>query len=215
MGRRSDHTRAELEALFVAEGRRQLAETGLARFSAREVAKRVGYSIGTIYNVFGSYDGLMLALNARTLTLWAEHLRARLADPGEDRIRALVYGYFDFAAENPKCWIAIYEHHMADGGPAPEAYQALAADLVDIAAGEVARQIPEADTEIVLALTRSLVAGVHGHCAFALYRTFSMLGESAPADAARARTREAIEAARLKIKQRYADTRREPDGTPA
>ena len=144
MGRRSDHTRIELEELFVAEGRRQLAETGLARFSAREVAKRVGYSIGTLYNVFGSYDGLMLALNARTLALWAEHLRDRLAAAGDDRIRALVCGYFEFARDNPKAWIAIYEHHMADGGPAPDSYQALAADLMSVAAAEVARKLPEA-----------------------------------------------------------------------
>ncbi len=195
MGRRSDHTRIELEDLFVLEGRRQLAETGLARFSAREVAKRVGYSIGTLYNVFGSYDGLMLALNARTLTLWAEHLRARLATSGEDRIKALVHGYFEFATINPKTWIAIYEHHMADGGPAPESYQALAADLMSIAAAEIARELPCAGDGAVLALTRSLVATVHGHCAFALYRTFSMLGEAAPADAALARVRETLEAA--------------------
>ncbi len=45
MGRRSDHTRPELEGLFVEEGLRQLSETGLQRFSAREVAKQVGYSI--------------------------------------------------------------------------------------------------------------------------------------------------------------------------
>ena len=95
MGRRSDHTRGELEALLVSEGRRQLAQTGLARFSAREVAREVGYSIGTLYNVFGSYDGLMLAINARTLTLWAQDLRARLANAGEDRIATLVDMFFD------------------------------------------------------------------------------------------------------------------------
>ena len=196
MGRRSDHTRSELEALFVTEGRRQLAETGLARFSAREVAKRIGYSIGTLYNVFGSYDGLMLAINARTLALWAEHLRERLAAPGEDRIEALVCGYFDFATDNPKTWIAIYEHHMADGGPAPADYQALAVELVSIVGGEIAGELPHLDAEAVASLTRSLIATVHGHCTFALYRTFSMLGETAPADAALARVRETLAAAR-------------------
>ena len=196
MGRRADHTRAELQALFVTEGRRQLAEVGLAHFSAREVAKRVGYSIGTLYNVFASYDGLMLAINARTLSLWAEHLRDRLAKAGGDRIEALVRGYFEFASDNPRTWIAIYEHHMADGGPAPDAYQALAADLIGIVAGEIARELACEEPAAILPLTRSLVATVHGHCAFALYRTFSMLGEAAPADAALARVREPLTAAR-------------------
>ncbi len=102
MGRRSDHTRGELEALFIAEGWRQLSETGLARFSARDVAKRVGYSIGTVYNVFGSYDGLMVAINAHTLKLWSADLRERLAGAGEDRIACLVQAYFEFAAQTPR-----------------------------------------------------------------------------------------------------------------
>lgn len=53
-------------------------EVGFAHFSAREVAKRIGYSIGTIYNVFGSYDAFILAINGRTLALWRDHLLRRL-----------------------------------------------------------------------------------------------------------------------------------------
>jgi len=195
MGRRSDHTRPELKALFTEAGRRQLAETGLAAFSARDVAKQVGYSIGTLYNVFGSYDGLVLEINARTLTLWAEDLRARLAAARGDRIEALVRGYFAFAAEQPKAWIGVYEHHMADGGPAPDWYQAIVGELMQIAAAEVARALPAASPAKVEALTRSLLATVHGHCVFSIYRTFDMLGETAPADAALARVREALAAA--------------------
>src|ERR1700761_6037275 len=101
MGRRSDHSRSELRQLFVEEGRRHLAEAGLGGFSARDVAKRVGYSIGTVYNVFGSYDGLILAINARTLELWTASLEARLAEAGEDRIACMGSAYFAFAATQP------------------------------------------------------------------------------------------------------------------
>ncbi|HEX3918273.1 MAG TPA: TetR/AcrR family transcriptional regulator [Caulobacteraceae bacterium] len=195
MGRRSDHTRSELEALFVEEGRRQLAEVGLARFSARDVAKRVGYSIGTVSNVFGSYDGLVLAINARTIALWAAHLRDCLAAAGDDRIAALVRGYFDFAVAQPRAWIALYEHHMADDGPAPDWYQAQVAKLMGIVATEIAAALPAASAETVVSLARSLVATVHGHCVFHLYRTFDLLGETAPVEAALARVREAIAAA--------------------
>jgi AcrR family transcriptional regulator len=198
MGRRSDHTRSELEALFVQEGRRQLDEVGLARFSAREVAKRIGYSIGSLYNVFGSYDGLILAINGHTLRLWAAHLRSQLASCGADRVACLVRSYFAFATQHPKAWIAIYEHHMSDGGAAPDWYQALTADLISVVVDEIAAALPETEPAAVLSLARSLVATVHGHCTFALYMTFSMLGETAPVEAALARVREGIEAARHK-----------------
>ena len=59
MGRRSDHSRAELRDLILEAGETLMAESGLSGFSAREVAKRVGYTIGTIHNVFGNVDGLM------------------------------------------------------------------------------------------------------------------------------------------------------------
>ncbi len=195
MGRRSDHTRSELRDLFIEQGRRQLAEVGLAAFSARDVAKRVGYSIGTVYNVFGSYDGLVLAINARTLELWAAHLRAGLAAAHGDRIEALVRGYFTFAAGEPRAWIAVFEHHMADDGPAPDWYQAIVAELMGVVVAEIATALLGVAPEAVLALARSLVAVVHGHCIFSLYKTFDLLGETAPIAAALARVREALQAA--------------------
>jgi AcrR family transcriptional regulator len=196
MGRRSDHTRSELETLFIDEGWRQLAEVGLAHFSARDVAKRVGYSIGTLYNVFGSYDGLMLAINARTLRLWAAHLKAQLAQADEDRIACLVKAYFEFSEGNPRTWISIYEHHMADWGAAPAWYQDAASELMAIVVAEVAMVLPGKAPDAVIALARSLVATVHGHCAFAVYKTFALLGETDPQGAALSRVREAIAAAR-------------------
>ena len=195
MGRRSDHSRGELEALIVEEGWRQMAEVGFARFSAREVAKRIGYSIGTLYNVFGSLDGLVLAINARTLVAWAGHLRLQLAAAGEDRIGALVRGYFDFATDNYNAWAALYDHRLPDGAPAPGWYQDLAADLIAIVAAEIAAAVPERARGAAVPLARSLVATVHGHCVYALNRTFRLLGEAAPLDAALARVREAIAAA--------------------
>jgi hypothetical protein len=42
MGRRSDHSREELSRFIIAEGHEHMAEVGFARFSACEVAKRIG-----------------------------------------------------------------------------------------------------------------------------------------------------------------------------
>ena len=195
MGRRSDHSRAELQRLIVKEGHRLMAELGFARFSAREVAKRIGYSIGTLYNVFGSYDRLILAINTETFRHWADYLRARLDDAGGDRIRALVEGYFGFARENPNLWMAIYDHRLPAGSVLPEEFQPDRGALAEIVVREVAAALPEGARDEAPRLARSLIANVHGHCIFALNGTFELMGVTDPVELALARVRESIAAA--------------------
>ena len=181
--------------MIVAEGHRHLAEVGFARFSAREVAKRIGYSIGTIYNVMGSHDRLLLAVNTRTFQLWAEHLRARLEAAGRDRIRTLVEGYFSFAAEHRNLWMAIYDHRLPAEEAMPPEFESDRTALTEIVAAEIAAVLPEAARSEAPRLARSLIATVHGHCTFALNGTFALMGEDAPFELALARVGEAIAAA--------------------
>jgi AcrR family transcriptional regulator len=195
MGRRSDHTRSELEDLILAEGHRLMAEVGYARFSAREVAKRIGYSIGTIYNVYDSHNRLVMAINSRTFHLWAASVRATLAEGPEDRIAVLVDSYFAFAAANPNLWMAIYDHRVPTGEELPEDYRAQRSELTDIVEQEIRRVLPEERADRARPLARSLVATVHGHCTFALTGTFALLGEKDPKGAALARVRESLAAA--------------------
>jgi AcrR family transcriptional regulator len=194
MGRRSDHTRDELRALLLDEGHKLLAEQGLAKFSGREVAKRAGYSVGTIYNVFGSLDRLILALNSRTFSLWAAFLRLRLEQGGPDRIRSLVEGYFDFALAHPKLWSAIYDHRVAEGEDLDPADQAKRAELTGIVEAEVRAALPDPDMPGAARLARSLIATVHGHCSYVVTGTFVLLEEPDPVGCALARVRECLAA---------------------
>ena len=194
MGRRSDHTREELRALMVKEGHAHLAEAGLARFSGREVAKRAGYSVGTISNVFGSVDGLIAAINSRSFEIWADMLAARLDAAGDVRIAALVSGYFAFAESCPELWSAIYAHRLPAGTPLPEDDRERRAGLTRIVEDEVRRALP-ADTDAdIVRLARSLVAVVHGHCSFVVSGSFALLEEPDPQGAALARVRESLAA---------------------
>jgi AcrR family transcriptional regulator len=144
-----------------------MAEHGFPRFSAREVAKRIGYSVGTLYNVFGTYDRLVLAINTETFRLWTRHLQDRLAEGDQDRIRALVEGYFSFARANRNLWMAIYDHRLPSGMPIPEEF------------------LPD----------RSKLTNMHGHCTFALDGTFELMGVKEPEELALARVRDSLAAA--------------------
>lgn len=172
-----------------------MARQGFARFSAREVAKQIGYSIGTLYNVFGSSDALVLAINTRTFELWTQHLQAALDGAGEDRIETLVEAYFAFAQGSPNLWMAIYDHRLPDGMEVPDADARTRGELTGIVRAEIASALGRDDDEAVEALSRSLIAVVHGHCAFALTGSFALMGEGHPIDAALARVRESLAAA--------------------
>jgi AcrR family transcriptional regulator len=193
MGRRSDHSRDELEELILATGQAVMGEGGFARFSGREVAKRIGYSIGTIHNVCGNHDRLVTAINTRTFGLWAQYLRDRLAHAGEDRIAALVEGYFGFARDNTNLWAAIYEHRPAQAELSESDHQRRG-ELTAIVVEEVARALNRQPDDQTAALARSLIATVHGHCSFALTGAWATMGGEAPERDALSRVREALSA---------------------
>jgi AcrR family transcriptional regulator len=194
MGRRSDHSRDELHTLILRAGETLMAEKGLANFSAREVAKRVGYTIGTIHNVFGNVDGLVTAINTRTFALWADALRTRLAETDGDRIAAMVSAYFAFARANPRRWSAIYEHRVA-AEAIPVAQGEVRGELTSIVVAEVATALGRAPDGEVGTLARSLVATVHGHCTFDADGSWAAMGQRDAEAAALARVRETIAAA--------------------
>ena len=192
MGRRSDHTHAEIRNLFISEGHRHMSEVGFARFSARQVSQRVGYVIGTMYNVFETLDAVIFAINTRTFDQWANQMRDVLDRAGDDRIAAMVRGYFAFARENRNLWNAIYDHHVPVDFRIPEDQAGQRGRLTIIVADEVAKEMTGATRERVEEVTRSLIATVHGHCAFAMNGSFALMGERDPEGAAIARVRQSL-----------------------
>ena len=175
-----------------------MAEHGFARFSARQVAREIGYSVGTIYNIFPSLDHLLIAINTRTFVEWAEFVERRLQTAGDDRIGALVHGYFDFAREQTNLWLAIYDHRLPPGMALPVDDDETRRGLTFIDIRELAAVLPQLDGDEVERLARSLIATVHGHCTYALNGSFELMGEKDPVGLALNRVREAIAAADLR-----------------
>ena len=199
MARRADHTPDQLRALLIEAGSDSLAERGFARFSAREAARRAGYTVGTIYNVFGSLDAFLLAINTRTFSRWTASLETALArcGPDDDRIAILVHAYFDFAEANENSWMAIYDHRR----PAalelnPEEVEERRR-LTSIVDREVARALGRPVSAETMRLTRSLIATVHGHCVLKLGGSLALMSETDPVGQAVSRVRESLLASRL------------------
>lgn len=114
MGRRSDHSRDELEALILDNAVALFAEAGLRAFSMRKLAKRIGYTVGSLYNLFNNQDELILAVNLRTAKAIHRQLSHALtvADESKARITELADAYLSWAKQEPMLWQLAFEHRL-------------------------------------------------------------------------------------------------------
>jgi AcrR family transcriptional regulator len=163
MGRRSEHTPEGLKSLIVEASERIIGAHGLSGLSAREIARSVGYSPGTIYNIFENLDDLILQVEARLL----DDLDARLAmlsqdGPADLRVTRLARAYLSFTAERPRLWNVLFEHHLPPSTPIPAWYQHKLDALMQRVEDVLRPLMPHAGQARLLRAARVLWAGVHG-----------------------------------------------------
>lgn len=123
MARRYDHSKEELMEMAAAAGHKIVVSEGLIKLSARRVAAEIGYTVGTIYHVFGTHDDFILHINARTLDAWyADLARTLAARKKPPTLIDLANYYIDYAATNYHAFMALFEHTLPPETPLPEWY---------------------------------------------------------------------------------------------
>jgi AcrR family transcriptional regulator len=138
----------------------------LAGLSAREIARRIGYSPGTIYNLFANLDDVVLNVEARVL----DGLDQRLADvhqggdsgDGSDPLVRLARAYLSFTQEKPRLWNLLFEHHMPAGAELPAWYRQKLEGLAAQMERALAPHFPPGSEGERQRAARVLWAGVHG-----------------------------------------------------
>ena len=163
MGRRSTHTPQQLRELILDAAQNIIEAHGLAGLSAREIARRIEYSPGTIYNMFENLDDVVLHVEARVLDALDQRLSAVLKN-GEalGGALALAHAYLAFTHEKPRLWNLLFEHHMPKDAQLPSWYQQkleLLMSRVEEALAPMFSPGREADRQRA---ARVLWAGVHG-----------------------------------------------------
>lgn len=163
MGRRSEHTPEALKSLIIEASEGIIAKDGLSGLSAREIVRAVGYSPGTIYNIFHNLDDLVLQIEARLLDDLDSRLSKIQADiRGEARVLRLAHEYLNFTTERPRLWNVLFEHHLPPSTPVPDWYQAKL-DALMLRVERVLRPImPGAEDAAIARSARVLWASVHG-----------------------------------------------------
>jgi AcrR family transcriptional regulator len=170
MARRNDHSREELQRMALDAAQFIIEAQGLAALSARKVAARMGYTVGTLYRVFQHLDDLIIQTNTRTLTELNATLRraaAQCQDP-EHCVQAVTHAYTEFATRHTRRWSALYEHGIDAHIELPDYFTAQIAGMYELLEGLLQSVAPQRSAQDIARAARALWGGVQGICILTL-----------------------------------------------
>ena len=149
-------------ALILEIARGLIASKGLRSLKVRDLAEAADCSIGSVYNEFGDFDGVILTVNRETV----QALTARLvAVPKDDPVRqlhGLAATYVDFATEHANLLRSLFEHRMEEDRPFPDDILITVMDAFRLMHEPLVRLMPDRDPNEVALLSRMMFSAVHG-----------------------------------------------------
>ena len=162
MARRSDHSRPELTRMALDAARRIVDKDGLRGLSTRQVAKAIGYSAGTLYQLFDDLDDLIVHLNAETLDGLLEACGdVDLTAEPEAALEALATRYLRYVSRHRELWNAVIEHHLPKERPLPAWYHARTNKLLGLVDAALSTLI-KSDGKVRMHEARVLWASLYG-----------------------------------------------------
>jgi|TARA_R110002124_G_scaffold30599_4_gene104959 AcrR family transcriptional regulator len=177
MARRKDHTREELKEMSVISARKIIAAQGLSNLNMRRIAGDIGYTVGTLYNVFEDMDDLMMHINAATLDSLYEALEKDVPQTEKNAARALkkiAKTYIRFATENFNLWNVLTNYEQMTEEDRPDWYMEKTAQLfrmVEAHLAPVCKTAAKAERS-----AKILWASVHGICVLGLNGRLDITG---------------------------------------
>jgi len=115
MARRSDHSREELSTLILIAARELAEAEGLRGLTARQIAAKIGYAPGTIYNVYANLDDLIMRLRGATLDELYDRLSSTMIKGKPETILInIAHQYIAYVREHPRLWNIMFEHNLPD-----------------------------------------------------------------------------------------------------
>ena len=178
MARRSDHNREELYNLAMTAARKIVSREGFRGLTARKVAHEIGYSPGTLYNLFENLDEMAIHLNGNTLDMLREHLSqvSLKGDPVGD-INALLEAYLEFIHRHDRSWNMLFEHSLPEETPVPDWYQEKVKQVLGFIEKALAPLFKDPGCEENSLAARVLWASLHGICQLANANKLDILSE--------------------------------------
>jgi AcrR family transcriptional regulator len=149
-------------ALIVGIARDLITSKGLRSLKVRDIADAADCSIGSVYNEFGDFDGVILTVNKETVQALTARLKAVPKDDPIRQLHGLAATYLEFAAEHANLLRSLFEHRMEEDRPFPEDILIMVMDAFKLMHEPLVRLMPERDPNDVALLSRMMFSAVHG-----------------------------------------------------
>ncbi len=163
MARRSDHNREQLYDMALQAARDIVVRDGYRSLTARNVADAIGYSPGTLYNLFANLDDMILHLNASTLDALYDSLTASpMSGDAVDDLKSLASLYLDFVDTNERLWALLFDHLLPEGQTLPDWYLKKVDKLLGLVETAMTPLFPSKDDPRCGEAARVLWASMHG-----------------------------------------------------
>ena len=112
-----------LEPALLSAAKDIVRRNGAQALAARDIAKAVGCSVGTLYNVFDSMDGLQARIGQEVLADLHEFLSSKLTAAPDgapaERMLVLALNYMRFARSEPGLWQVLFALPSPNGESRP------------------------------------------------------------------------------------------------
>lgn len=166
-GEKTTERRHKLRLELIEAGQAIMRDQGLNALTARAVASSVDCSVGAIYNVFEDIDGLIIAVNSRTLAKLDEKIRTFVPDDSHKKepetcLNGLAVAYCQFAIENTNAWSALFEHGERISRKIPDWHMDEHVKLVSHIVTSLRHMQPDRPDEENWQLAGLLFSAVHG-----------------------------------------------------
>ncbi len=168
MARRKDHTREELRDLILDKAWDVVGREGAAALTARRIASEIGYTAGTLYNVFPAIDDLILAMNGRTLDLLYNALEQPACHnprkTSAQNLKVMATVYVDFAATYRPYWMMLFLSNLSPDRYEQDWYHEKTIRIFLPLESLLKTALPKANFRYIERHARILWSSVHGIC---------------------------------------------------
>jgi AcrR family transcriptional regulator len=157
-----DQKKGRRRALMLDTARRIIAAKGLISLKVRDIAEAADCSIGSVYNEFGDFDGLILTVNRETVQLLTSKLRAVPSDDPRVHLHGLATGYLEFAVEHTNLLRSLFEHRMEKNRPFPDDILDMVMEAFALMYSPLSRLLSKRDPDELLLIARTMFSATHG-----------------------------------------------------